>query len=83
MDKILESNIKDVFLYFLKNKQCSGGIAMTLVLLYHMFVMDSTISLLKIFFAGYLGVDMFFILSGYGLCFSLNNNSISSFLKEG
>ena len=82
MDNVVKSNIADTFLYFLKNKQISGGIAMTLVLLYHMFVMDSTISLLKIFFAGYLGVDIFFILSGYGLCYSLNNNSISSFYKR-
>ncbi|MBQ0141199.1 MAG: acyltransferase, partial [Prevotellaceae bacterium] len=50
-----------------------------MVVLYHLFVVDSTTIIWKIFFAGYLGVDIFLFLSGYGLSYSFNKNSLYQF----
>lgn len=65
-----------------KDKATSMGIAMIMVVLYHLFCVDNANPLWMIFYPGFMGVDIFIFLSGYGLCFSINKNSISSFLKR-
>lgn len=64
------------------DKTTSMGVAITFVVLYHLFCVDNANPLWKIFYPGFMGVDIFIFLSGYGLCFSINKNSISSFLKR-
>lgn len=58
------------------------GCGMFMVILYHLFCFDKSTSLWSIFYPGYLGVDVFLFLSGYGLCFSFRNNPLGIFYKR-
>ena len=60
------------------------GIAMIGVVLFHIaqhqeYTNPVSRMLLYVFGNGYLGVDIFFLLSAYGLCYSYNNNSLKRF----
>lgn len=57
------------------------GIAIILVILYHT-PMREAIPGLNVFKGGMVGVDIFLLFSGYGLCFSLNKNKLSTFYSR-
>ena len=62
------------------NRAYLMGIAMIFVIIYHAFCwVYNPIGMYNI---GYLGVDIFLFLSGFGLCFSYENNSIKTFYKN-
>lgn len=58
------------------------GVAIIMVLLYHMYCWPSVNYHLSLFKYGYFGVDMFMLLSGCGLCFSFENHDILTFYKR-
>jgi len=58
------------------------GTAMAMVVLYHLFVYDEENKLLVMFYPGYLGIDVFLLLSGYGLCRSYQQHSLATFYKR-
>lgn len=55
------------------------GIAMISVILYHMYCWPGENRHLSLFRYGYIGVDIFLFLSGFGLCFSIEKNSKKQF----
>lgn len=55
------------------------GIAILMVLLYHLYCCLPNIEVLHLFKYCYGGVDVFMLVSGYGLCFSYKKNSIKDF----
>lgn len=63
-----------------KNRTYLMGIAMILVVIYHAFsCVYNPIGVLNI---GYVGVDIFLFLSGFGLASSFEKNKISNFYKN-
>lgn len=64
----------------LSNKVLFSGIAIFIILLYHQ-PMSGVIKGIY-FYPGFSGVDIFLFFSGYGLCYSLNKNSLSEFYKR-
>lgn len=55
------------------------GIAILMVLLYHCSLLPHTEMILGFFRYGYFGVDIFLLLSGYGLCYSYEKNKLNDF----
>lgn len=64
----------------LNNKVLFSGIAILMILLYHQ--PDSGIIKGIYFYPGFTGVDIFLFFSGFGLCYSLNKNSLGEFYKR-
>lgn len=64
----------------LNNKPLLSGIAIFLVMLYH----QPSEGVVKgvYFYPGFVGVDIFMLLSGYGLCFSISKNNTIEFYKR-
>lgn len=58
--------------------QLMGG-AMILVLFHHMWCWPYSTVFLQVFKFGYFGVDVFLLLSGFGLCYSYEKHSLWSF----
>lgn len=63
------------------------GIAMVLVVMFHIAQHQETVnvvskSLYYVFANGWVGVDMFFLLSAYGLCHSYNRNNLKTFYRN-
>ncbi len=59
---------------FIDNRKESMGLAMIMVVFYHLKT--------TVFYAGFMGVDIFLFLSAYGLCHSYKKNSLSTFYKH-
>lgn len=57
------------------------GVAMIMVILYHLFNVVNS-KCLAIFYPGFMGVDIFLFLSGYGLCFAFNKYDLPIFYKR-
>ena len=55
------------------------GIAILMVLLYHLCCWPQWNNPLRIFGHWYIGVDIFLVLSGFGLCFSYEKYNIKTF----
>lgn len=70
------NNVSEVY-YKSIDKQLLMGVAITLVWLYHMRCTCHVGN--YVFGPGFIGVDIFFFLSGYGLCYSINKNSLKKF----
>lgn len=68
--------------YLVENRMASMGIAISMVMLYHLFCVDKSIMFWRVFYPGFMGVDIFLFLSSYGLCFSLNRNTTKDFYKR-
>lgn len=80
MDKIVRRVYIESIEYLFSNKKLFSGVAIIMVLLYHC---NWSFSLLKIItYPGYLGVDIFFLFTGYGLCYSIAKHDTKSFLKR-
>jgi peptidoglycan/LPS O-acetylase OafA/YrhL len=64
-----------------KNRQNLMGTSILLILLYHAFcwIPPEQNNLFTLFKYGYIGVDIFMLLSGFGLCYSYTKNSIIMF----
>ena len=60
------------------------GLSIIAVVLYHLVSFTNIYrhTSLSIFLNGYLGVDAFFVLSTFGLCFSFEKNDITTFYKH-
>lgn len=58
------------------------GVAILLVLLYHLYCASYFHERLKVFQYGFIGVDFFMVLSGYGLCFAYKKYDIKGFYKR-
>jgi len=58
------------------------GVGMIMVVLYHLWLYVDDGFVWKAFKAGYVGVDIFMFLSGYGLCFSLKGSDLKSFYRK-
>ena len=77
---IKRSNLLCSFRNIFSNKNFFSGVAILMVVLYHLMSVDELqTKALSIFYPGFLGVDVFFLLSGYGLCFSYNKNTLMNF----
>ena len=68
-------------------RYCLMGVAMIMIVLFHVsqtLNSDDVIGKLfnYVFGEGWVGVDLFFLLSTFGLCYSYNNNSLSHFYKR-
>lgn len=61
---------------FNKNRSFFMGVSMLAVLLFHAYIAWGGLFIFKY---GFIGVDSFLFLSGYGLCFFYKKNSIWSF----
>lgn len=68
--------------YLVENRMASMGIAISMVILYHLFCVDKSIMFWRVFYPGFMGVDIFLFLSSYGLCFSLNRNTTKNFYNR-
>lgn len=77
MNKSLSFNIDNI----LKHRQLLFGLAIALVLLYHLFC-QADIKFMKPFFFGYLGVDIFLFLSALGRSFAYNKYDLLTFYKR-
>ena len=60
------------------------GLSILAVVLFHLVSFTNTYrgTSITVFLNGYLGVDVFFVLSTFGLCFSFEKNSIATFYKH-
>lgn len=61
------------------NREVLMGIGIIMVVFYHY---NTGLWFQKLFYPGFLGVDVFLFISGYGLCRSLKNNDIFTFYKR-
>lgn len=59
---------------FIDNRKESMGLAMIMVVFYHLKT--------TVFYAGFMGVDIFLFLSAYGLCHSYKKYNLSTFYKH-
>lgn len=66
----------------LENRRLFMGIAIVMVVLYHSMGTYDNRVIRMMFYPGFLGVDIFLLLSGYGLCNSYNQNSLHTFYKH-
>lgn len=66
--------------FIFANKKLFSGIAILMVVFYHCPWENSIMKLLS--YPGFLGVDIFFLFTGFGLCYSIQKNSISEFYKR-
>lgn len=57
------------------------GVAIILVVLFHAYCVANWLPL-KTFKYGYIGVDIFMLMSGYCLCFSISKNSLKQFYRN-
>lgn len=58
------------------------GIAILLVTFYHLYCVGLRPLYMHAFRIGYIGVDIFILLSGFGLCYSYNKNDLQSFYRK-
>lgn len=58
------------------------GISIICVLLYHLYCACLPSETLAVFKYGYIGVDFFLILSGFGCCFAYEKYNLSTFYKR-
>lgn len=67
--------------FIIDKRQALMGLSIIAILLYHSYVWigPEQSNYLKIFKFGYIGVDIFMYLSGFGLCFSYVKNKVSIF----
>ena len=67
--------------YIIDKRQALMGLSIIAILLYHSYVWiaPEQSNYLKVFKFGYIGVDIFMYLSGFGLCFSYIKNKVSIF----
>lgn len=63
-----------------RNRDAIYGVSIILVILYHLSYTGDIIY--SPFSYGFIGVDMFLMLGGYGLCFSYTKHSLSTFYKR-
>lgn len=66
----------------LDNRQYFMGCAIALIMLSHLLSVCKELKPLWVFYPGFIGVDIFLFLSGYGLCRSFENNDIRTFYKR-
>lgn len=75
-------------IFGLQNRKLYMGISILWIICYHFYLVtqsffDENLYFLKLLFRnGYVGVDVFFILSSYGLCCSLERSSIRKYYKK-
>lgn len=58
------------------------GLSIIYVVVYHLYGFQEAKENLRLFQYGYMGVDVFMFLSGYGLCYSYSKNSILTFYRR-
>lgn len=73
-------NEKEIINHILANRPFLMGVAMILVIVYHFFCW--VYNPIGPFNIGYVGVDIFMFLSGLGLSYSFERNSITQFYKN-
>lgn len=69
----------DIYRSITSNKLFFSGVAITGILLSHLIGVDQEHLFWRIFYPGFVGVDIFLFYSGYGLCRSLENNTLKTF----
>lgn len=62
-----------------KNRSYFMGVSMLAVLLFHAYIAWGGLFVFKY---GFIGVDVFLLLSSYGLCFSYKNSTLCTFYKR-
>lgn len=68
-----------IFHDIISNKLFFSGVAIVGILLSHLIGVDQEHHVWAIFYPGFVGVDIFLFYSGYGLCRSLENNTLKMF----
>lgn len=71
--------MEEVYYIIIKRRKELMGIAIIMVLLYHLCCWPQWNNPLRIFGHWFIGVDLFLFLSGFGLCFSYEKNDIKTF----
>lgn len=87
---MVQSNVKDTVLIQTYTKDIRStlmGMAIIMIVMFHVSQTLQTNDIVAkmscyIFGDGWVGVDMFFLLSAYGLCYSYKSNSILTFYKR-
>ena len=79
MMKLSLFSYNEVIKTILSSKDVFMGIAIIMVVLYHY---DTGLRFQKLFYPGFLGVDIFLFFSGYGLCRSYETHDLISFYKR-
>lgn len=74
------NSINNYIEFLFSNKKLLSGIAILMVLFYHCPWVTLTMKILS--YSGFLGVDIFFLFTGFGLCYSIQKNDIGSFYKR-
>lgn len=74
--------ISVLFNHIFQERKLFMGVAIVMVVLYHLFCFCGNKGWTFIFYIGYTGVDIFMLLSGYGLCNSYKRNDIGTFYKR-
>lgn len=69
----------DVYRDITSNKLFFSGVAIVGILLSHLIGVDQENLFWRVFYPGFVGVDIFLFYSGYGLCRSLENNTLKMF----
>lgn len=75
----LREQYQSVIKTVISNRDVFMGIAIVMVVLYHY---NTGLSFQKLFYPGFLGVDIFLFFSGYGLCRSYETHSLYDFYKR-
>ena len=79
---MIQATQQNAFIQFITNqRQTLMGLSIIAIFLYHSYVWipPEESNYLKVFKFGYIGVDIFLYLSGFGLCFSYTKNGLSKF----
>ena len=71
--------VSDIYRSITSNKLFFSGVAIVGILLSHLIGVDQEHPVWAIFYPGFVGVDIFLFYSGYGLCRSLENNTLKTF----
>lgn len=77
--KLNKEEYQSVVKTVISNRNVFMGIAIVMVVLYHY---NTGLSFQKLFYPGFLGVDIFLFFSGYGLCRSYETHSLLDFYKR-
>jgi peptidoglycan/LPS O-acetylase OafA/YrhL len=69
----------DIYRSITSNKLFFSGVAISGIILSHFIGVDREHLFWSVFYPGFVGVDIFLFYSGYGLCRSLENNTLKTF----
>ena len=79
---LINLNSSKIYSRILLQRNFYLGVAMLLILFFHLFYGYKLQPWKAVFSRGFYGVDIFLFFSAFGLCYSYNKNSLSNFYKN-